>query len=209
MTATGTARLSELVRGAGTPETRAAQCELCAAPLPDEHRHVLDLGRGELLCACRACSILFDRDAAGGGHYRLVPDDRHRLTLDVDEHTWKALGVPVGLAFFVRRGAATVAVFPSPGGPTETEVDEPAWDALTSRNPRVGELVPDVEALLVNRLREQDEQWIVPIDDCYRLVGVLRTTWRGITGGDDVWPAVGRILDEIRTTARQACARQE
>ena len=31
------------------------------------------------------------------------------------------------------------------------------------------------------------EHWLVPIDDCFRLVGLIRTHWRGLTGGREVW----------------------
>ncbi len=52
-------------------------------------------------------------------------------------------------------------------------------------------LEPDVEALLVNRARGARDQWIVPIDDCYQLVGLIRLRWRGLTGGKEVWEEIG------------------
>jgi len=68
-----TSRLGALARrSAGEREATLERCELCAAPIAPEHRHLLDLDSRELLCACRACTVLFDRDAAGGRHYRLV-----------------------------------------------------------------------------------------------------------------------------------------
>ena len=39
-----------------------------------------------MMCACTACRILFDRSAAGGGHYRLIPDRRLRLTIGLRRH---------------------------------------------------------------------------------------------------------------------------
>ena len=53
---------------------------------------------------------------------------------------------------------------------------------------------PDVEALLVSRAREMREHWLVPIDDCYELVGLIRSRWRGFGGGEEVWEAIGRLL---------------
>ena len=35
-------------------------------------------------------------------------------------------------------------------------------------------LEPDIEALLVNRARGARRHWIVPIDECYALVGLIR-----------------------------------
>jgi hypothetical protein len=54
-----------------------------------------------------------------------------------------------------------------------------------------------VEALLVNRAQGARQQWIVPIDDCFRLVGVIRTHWRGLTGGKEVWQALPRFFEDL------------
>ena len=68
-------RLRQLARRASAErEARQEQCELCGEPLPPTHRHLLDLESRELMCACRACTVLFDRREAGGSHFRLVPD---------------------------------------------------------------------------------------------------------------------------------------
>jgi len=58
-------------RRSEAPEEAEERCELCGTPLAPAHRHLLDLQSRQLLCACRACSTLFDRRAAGAGHYRL------------------------------------------------------------------------------------------------------------------------------------------
>ncbi len=52
------------------------------------------------------------------------------------------------------------------------------------------ELEPDVEALLVNRVGQAREFFRVPIDECYRLVGIIRSNWRGLSGGAEVWTAI-------------------
>ena len=75
--------------GARTPavepvEPEPARCDLCGEPIPPDHRHLIDLRNRELMCACRPCKILFDRGAAGGGHYRLVPERRLALAYDMD-----------------------------------------------------------------------------------------------------------------------------
>ena len=62
----------------------------------------------------------------------------------------------------------------------------------------LAQLEPDVEALLVNRARGAREHWLVPIDDCYGLVGLIRTRWRGLTGGKEVWEEIGRFFDGAR-----------
>jgi hypothetical protein len=171
-------------RRAGGPEER---CELCAATLADDHRHLYDTGREEALCACQACSVLFAENGAGDGQYRLIPQRRVKLP-PVETGP---LGVPVGLAFFVPKADGTVvAHYPSPAGATRWEVDASAWQEAVSRCPDLAGVVPEVEALLVNTSRNLRHHWIVPVDDCFRLVGLVRREWRGLSGGGRVWPAV-------------------
>ena len=46
--------------------------------------------------------------------------------------------------------------------------------------------------------------WIVPIDECYALVGLIRTRWRGLTGGAEVWGEIGRFFEELDRRAKPA-----
>ena len=62
----------------------------------------------------------------------------------------------------------------------------------------VRDFEPDVEALLVNRVGEARECYRVGIDDCYRLVGVIRTHWRGLSGGTAVWDEIGRFFAGLK-----------
>lgn len=190
------ARRQRLTAG-GTQQGRPAgeACQLCGQPVPERHRHVVDTERGEPLCACYPCSILFDRDQASLGHYRLIPDRRMRLS----GLSPSSLGVPVGLAFFVRQGdGRVVAHYPSPAGATRWDVDTDAWNSVVRGCPALAELAPDVEAALVNTARGRTEAWLVPIDDCYRLVAAVRQHWRGLSGGDRVWPEIDRFFEELR-----------
>lgn len=211
----GSGRLSQIARrtrptapGGDAPE----RCGLCAEPVPDRHRHVLDRDTGVVECACQACGLLFDREAAGGGHYALVPDDRRLLDgFRLDGPGWDRLGVPVGLAYFVARSRddAVVVAYPSPGGLVEAEVDDVAWSAVVDANPVLATLRPDVEGLLVHRIADADEQWLVPVEDCYRLIARFRTHWRGMHGGDEVWVEIGRFFDDLRATAVPVAARPD
>ena len=193
-------RLSGLVRYGAARATalRTERCELCGAAVGDEHRHILDVAARRPLCACRACAVLFDRDAAGGDHFRLIPDRRRRVT-GFDDAVWEDVSIPVGLAFFSRHDGEVRVVYPGPAGPTEGTVDATAWAQLASRDDAVASMKPDVEGLLVHRMRGAREQWIVPIDDCYRLVAILRAHWTGFTGGDEVWVEVGRFFAGLET----------
>jgi hypothetical protein len=158
----------------------------------------------ELLCACRACTILFDRSAAGGGHYRLVPDRIRRVVdFELDELQWQAFGIPVDMAFFFRSTPLerVAAFYPSPVGATESLLSLGAWSDLEERNPVLGTMEPDVEALLVNRARGAREHLLAPVDACYGLVGLIRTRWKGLGGGDEVWTAIGAFFDDLRRRA--------
>ncbi|WP_333778809.1 DUF5947 family protein [Streptomyces sp. IBSBF 3136] len=188
--------LARVIRSAADrgAAARAEACELCAAPVPGEHPHLYDTPAAEVRCVCGPCSVLFADDAAGEGRYRLVPRRRLRLP-PVDT---AVLGVPVGLVFFVPRSDGTVtAQGPSPAGAMRWEVDAAAWQRLTGVFPQLQSMAPDVEALLVNTVRGLKEHWIVPVDDCFRMVAVIRREWRGLSGGERVWPAVERFFAEL------------
>jgi Family of unknown function (DUF5947) len=201
-------RLIQLARRS-TERREAAleRCELCGAPIAAQHRHLLDLRNRELMCTCRACSLLFDREAAGAGHYRLVGDRRLRVDdFELDDAMWEELRLPVDMAFFFHHSAdgRVRAYYPSPMGPTESLLGLEAWQALEAANPILSTLKPDVEALLVNRARGARRHWIVPIDECYGLVGLIRSTWRGFTGGSEVWTGIASRFEELDRRARPA-----
>jgi hypothetical protein len=188
-------------RAAGAP-AEAERCDLCGTDVPPGHRHLVDLQDRRLLCACRACALLFDSGAAGGGRRRLVPTRRRRLAdFRLDDAQWARLRIPVDMAFlfFSSRDERILAFYPSPAGPVESLLELDAWADLQAANPVLGELEPDVEALLVGRARSMHEHWIVPIDDCYELVGLIRTHWRGFGGGEEVWGEIERFFDDLST----------
>jgi hypothetical protein len=201
MSALSTPRLAALT--GRTPEPSPSpleRCELCAEALPPVHRHLLDLADAELMCACGACAVLFDDQAAGGRHYRLIPRKRTALTdLRLDGQLWAALGPPVDLAFFTRRGSTgeVIAHYPSPLGALRAAVPAESWQRLLDLNPRLAGLDTDVEALVVNRAKGATDHWMLPLDDCYRLTAVLREHWTGFSGGSHVWGQIRNFFDEL------------
>lgn len=195
---------------APAPQPALERCELCGNAVPDEHGHLFDREAGRLLCACRACALLFDHGAAGGTRYRLVP--ARRVVLDdlrLDDAAWRALGLPVEIAYFVRSGTEerVVAYYPSPAGAVESLLALDAWADIERENPVLRELVPDVEALLVNRAGSAREAWIVGIDACYRLVGIVRTHWRGLGGGPAVRTEIDAFFQALRAPANGRAGR--
>jgi hypothetical protein len=209
--ATGLAssRLARLARRPreenGAPRSAAELCELCGTPIPAEHRHLLDLEARRLRCACRACSLLFDRPAAAKGKLRLIGDRRLRLAdFTLDDVVWARLRIPVEMAFFFRdsRQDRVVAFYPSPMGPTESLLALEAWRELEAENPILGEMTPDVEALLVNRAHGARAAYLVPIDECYALTGLIRTRWRGLSGGSEVWEQIEGFFADLDRRAK-------
>jgi hypothetical protein len=206
-------RLARLARRPAEPKAAEPEerCELCNAPISSVHRHLLELSSRELMCACRPCSLLFDRGGAGNGRYKLVPERRLRLEdFAMSELAWEELRIPVDMAFFFNSSAKArvLAYYPGPMGPTESQLELSSWRELERSNPILAEMEPDVEALLVDRVRGARRHWLVPLDDCYGLVGVIRTRWRGLTGGSEVWRGIDRFFEELDRRARSATGRR-
>lgn len=181
-------------------------CEMCATPVPPQHPHLVQVAERRMVCACGPCGFLFDNPGAGGGGYRRVPD---RYVTDpgfrLTDAQWDALQIPVGMAFFLRNSAQDriIACYPSPAGATESELTLEAWEAGVGGGRLAAELEPDVEALLVRRDKDtQTHCLLVPIDACYRLVGLVRLHWRGFDGGADAWCEIDRFFDDLRDAAR-------
>jgi hypothetical protein len=187
------------------PRAAAERCELCAADLAAEHAHLVEVAARRLVCACDACAILFSGRA--DTKYRRVPRGASFLAdFRLPDEAWEGLGVPINLAFFLHSTPAgrVVAFYPSPAGATEAAVPPESWQALVAQNPVLGEFEPDVEALLVNRVGPARECYRVGIDRCYELVGLVRTHWRGLTGGTEVWAAVGQFFAGLKERSAHA-----
>jgi hypothetical protein len=180
-------------------------CELCAEPLGGGHSHVVNLDSRQILCTCRACWLLFTHQGAAGGRYRAVPD---RYLFDpgfkLGEGAWEALQIPVRVAFFFFNSdlGKVAAFYPSPAGATESLLSLEAWAEVVAANPVMTDLAPDVEALLVRRAGEGFECYLVPIDACYELVGLVRMHWKGFDGGEEAWAAIDGFFDAVRERSR-------
>ncbi|MFF4007394.1 DUF5947 family protein [Streptomyces sp. NPDC001717] len=184
------------------PET----CELCGvAVAEDAHRHLVQTEQRSLLCACTACALLFDRPGTATGRYRAVPD-RYLADPDhpLDEGAWEVLQIPVGVAFFFRNAALDrlVALYPSPAGATESELDPETWQRVLGAGRLAGLLEPDVEALLLRRSEGRTECYLVPIDVCYELVGRMRLLWQGFDGGAEARAALAAFFAQVGLRAK-------
>ncbi|MFF5447999.1 DUF5947 family protein [Streptomyces sp. NPDC012888] len=202
-----TRRPAGLYRFTAPRPPREERCELCGAHLAGEsHPHLADTGRRALVCACVPCSQLMDHSGTGPGRFRTVParylsDPHHH----VDDRVWEALRIPVSVAFLFHNSALDrpVALYPSPAGATESELDEESWRTVLDATRLAAHLEPDVEALLLRRHGGHTECFLVPIDLCYELVGRMRLHWQGFDGGAEARADLDSVFARVRDTARE------
>jgi hypothetical protein len=186
--------IARLLRLASEPVER---CELCGKLIPEEHEHLLEVERDEMVCACFACATMLGGQSEG--RFRAVPPRAEKLDRFVmSESDWRSLEIPIGMAFLTRssRDDAMLARYPGPGGVTVTSVPQQAWRAIAAKNPGFV-LADDVEALLVNRIGARRDHYRLSIDRCFVLAALFRKYWSGFTGGDAVWEAVDAFFAGI------------
>ena len=178
---------------------------MCLEPLAEDHSHVVNLESRSLLCTCRACFLLFTHEGAAQGRYRAVPDRYlHDPHFSLTEQAWDDIQIPVSMAFFFLNSSIDryAAFYPSPAGATESLLDIEAWDGVLAANPAMATVVADVEALLVRRTDGAFECFLVPIDACYELVGIVKLHWKGFHGGGDAWEAIEGFFSTLRQRSR-------
>jgi hypothetical protein len=180
------------------------KCELCAAELGDDHPHLVDPKARKLLCACPACALLFGSQA--GSKYKRVPRRIRFLPgFRLSDAEWESLMIPINMAFFFKSSpeGRVVAQYPSPAGATESQLSLDTWADLVAENPVLAEMESDVEALLVNRLGpgrgySVPEYYVLPVDECYKLVWLIRAHWQGLSGGAKVWQHLESFFGELK-----------
>jgi hypothetical protein len=192
----------------GRRSTPVERCELCSATLTHEHPHLIELSTRKILCSCGACALLFD----GGGSHKYKRVGRRIQLLDsfhISDAQWDALLIPINMAFFFLSSAENrvVALYPSPAGAVESLLSLQAWNDIVQENPSLRSMEADVEALVVNRLGNgrgpvRSECFLAPIDECYKLVGLIRAHWRGLSGGSEAWQEITRFFNELRERAQ-------
>lgn len=182
-------------------------CELCTHELGPWHPHLLELGKYRLVCSCEACALLFSSQKHS--RYKRVPQ-RIQMLRDfrMSDAEWESLLIPINMAFFFKNSShsSVTALYPSPAGATESLLTLEAWSDIVHHNPVLNEMESDVEALLVNRIAHAhgaggDEYYLLPIDECFRLVGLIRSNWRGLSGGTEVWQEIGNFFAQLKERA--------
>ncbi len=195
------AALKQFTQAVQSP--RAERCELCSAALGPVHSHLLECEPRKIVCSCEACAILFS--AREGGKFLRIPRRVRALEgFSLSELEWAELSLPIQLAFFYRDSEGRlVAAYPSPAGAVESTVSLDSLHEVFERREELRSMEPLVEALLVNRIKEIRSYLLAPIDECYGLVGLIRTKWRGLSGGAEVWSAISSLFCELQMRAGQ------
>ncbi len=167
------------------------------------HPHLIEVAQRNILCTCDACAILF---SGQGVKFKRVPRRVRFLTgFNLSDAEWNGLMVPINMAFFFKSSLEdrVVALYPSPAGATESLLGLESWNDIVAANPILNEMEPDVEGLLVNRLGysrgySAAEYYLLPIDECYKLVGLIRLHWNGLSGGTEVWQKLGEFFSGLK-----------
>jgi hypothetical protein len=173
-------------------------CDFCHSPLAEPHQHLLEPATRKLECVCEACAILFSNDRQ---KYRRVPRCvRFLPAFYFTDTEWDALAIPIGIAFFLRSSTAdrVIALYPGPAGPVESLLSLESWAALEEKNPLIQAMESDIEGLLVYRAGPEREHYIIPIDEFFKLIGLIRLKWRGFNGGTDVWQEVEQFRKSLK-----------
>ncbi len=195
-----------LKRFLNRPRKRAGeQCEMCSEPISGQHSHIVNLETRNLLCACRACYLLFTHRGAAQGRYLAVPEDYlYDPDFAISEAQWDALQIPVSMAFFFRNSVLNrmTAFYPSPAGATESLLPLGTFEEVISANPQVAHVAPDVEALLLKRDADRTACYLAPLDACYELVGRVKMHWRGFSGGEEAWREIDQFFFDLRARSR-------
>ena len=185
----------------------AEVCDLCSQPLDPEHPHLLEVAKQKLLCSCEGCALLFSHQS--NARYKRVPRRIQYLeNFRMSDAEWDSLLIPINMAFFFKSSlhSAVTALYPSPAGATESLLTLDTWRDIVSGNPVLNEMESDVEALLVNRVAHAHgngppEYYLLPIAECYRLAGIIRRHWRGLSGGSEVWQEIATFFSQLKARA--------
>ena len=201
--------LRQFTRARSSTSRAVEFCELCSAGLGHDHPHLVELASRQIICACDACALLFD-GMEKARYKRVSRSAQHLVDFEMSDGQWESLLIPINMAFLFHSSleGRVLALYPSPAGAVESLLPLEAWSEIVLQNPVLHRLQPDIEALLVNRVghahgMSRAEYYIAPLDECYKLVGLIRTNWKGLSGGTEVWTEIGRFFAELKSKSEQ------
>ena len=198
-------RLRAMPRAKGPPPPAPAtgadgeRCELCSLGIGDRTATCCTWWSGASSASATPagpCAPATPSSGPTGSRTRWLPD------LALPDELWARFAIPIGLAFFLHSAPAgrVVALYPSPAGATECELDLAAWELLVAMNPVLADLEPDVEGL------DRPHGDPAPPRDrarrpLLRAGGPIKAGWEGISGGAGVGRAIDAFFDDLRATA--------
>src|SRR5262245_55725155 len=191
----------QALRRLARPRPPVEHCEFCNSTVGRPHRHLLETATRRIVCVCDPCALRFENVI---GRWQLIPRDAIPLPdFQMTDAQWDGLALPINLAFLFRSTPASkvIAMYPSPAGATESLLSFDAWEGLLTANPSLQQMQPDVQALLVNRLTDNRQYDIAPIDCCFELVGIIRMHWRGFSGGPKVGQEINSFFGKLKSAA--------
>ena len=175
--------------------TPSGTCELCPIGIGEDHRHLLHLVERRIVCVCETCwsTRSGDPEFRPPGSRTLVLDD-----FDMTDEVWQSFGIPIGLTFLCARVSAAGSspstrarrVRPSPSSTSApgTRCARPTRSSTASSpTPR-----PSWSTARARRVYA-----IVPVDQAYKLVGLVKERWEGISGGRGVQEAVAEYFEAL------------
>ncbi|MBB2941033.1 hypothetical protein FB565_000737 [Actinoplanes lutulentus] len=172
-------------------QRRAPRCGVCATRTSTGGLHLVDLAQRSLVRGCADCH-------QNPGELRPVPDRYLELPGEVTaQETWDDLHVPAGLAFVWRADDRLLVCGPAPDRAVEHDLPVTVWERMIKRHPAFATLRPGVEALIIRRAGA----FLVPIDACYELAGLLRTSWRGFDGARDTRGSLTMFFAKLSANA--------
>jgi hypothetical protein len=178
-------------------------CDFCKAAISQSHQHVINVETRVVECVCDPCAVLFPNHT--NAKHKRIPRTVHALPeFRMTEEQWEKLVIPIGIVFLYHssRQRHVVGLYPSPAGAVESQLELGVWNEIERENPGLESLEPDVEGILIDRMRKPHEYLRIPIDECFRLVGMVRVEWRGFTGGSAVRKRISSFVDSLKERSR-------
>jgi len=173
-------------------------CELCRAAIAEAHEHLIAVPARRLVCACPGCAA-----AAPQGYRRIFQFSRKVADFELGDELWLSFDIPVDLAFFIRDESTGrgIALYPGPAGLVQAELPLDGWGELAAQYRWLDDLMPETEALLVNRTQGAREYFRLSTDHCFALAGLMRSEWRGFGGGPEFWNSLENYLTQLSVAA--------
>jgi hypothetical protein len=180
------------------------RCDMCSIALGSDHPHLVEPATRRLICACPACAVLFSSSANKNIEeyrrmVRALPD------FEMTDAQWEGLMIPINMAFFFQSSAAgkVIVLYPSPAGATESLLDFDSWQAIVQTNPQLQRMNQTLKLCLLIGSRKPPTTSSFQSTSVTSSVGLIRTKWKGLSGGVEVWEAINDFFAVLRNRSTE------